>query len=106
MADLLIYQTSDPQFANRAVDALREAGIDSYSIGEGARELNATLGRWTDSQICIYIRQASEADSRRANEILVGLGGAMERPLRLPKPWLIVLIGAVLVVLGVLAATR
>jgi hypothetical protein len=102
MSDLLIYETSDPVFADRAIEALQAAGISCYRTGRGVRELNATIGRWTDDKVCIYIRQ--ESDVRQANEILIGLGAAVDKPLRLPSPWVLALVAAILVVIAVLSA--
>jgi hypothetical protein len=101
MSDLLIYETSDPVFADRAIEALQAAGISCYRTGAGTRELNATIGRWTDDQVCIYIRQ--ESDAREANELLIGLGAAVDKPFRSPSPWVLILVTAILVVLAILA---
>jgi hypothetical protein len=102
MSDVLIYETSDPLFADRAIEALQAVGISCYRTGRGARELNATIGRWTDDQVYIYIRQ--ESDARQANEILIGLGAAVDKPFRLPSLWILVLVAAILVVIAVLSA--
>jgi len=101
MSDLLIYETSDPVFADRAIEALQAARISCYRTGVGTRELNATIGRWTDDQVCIYVRQ--ESDVREVNEILIGLGAAADKPYRSPSPWVLILVTAILVVLAVLA---
>jgi len=102
MVDLLIYETSDPGFADRAIEALQGAGISSYRVGRGVKELNATIGRWTDDRIFIYIRK--ESDIRRANEILIRLGAAVNKPFTPPSPWVLVLISAILIVIAVLSA--
>ncbi len=99
-----MYQTSDPEFADRGVAALEKAGIACYRLGEGARKLDPTFGRWTDKQIGLYIKEPSEVP--RANEILVSLGAVVDTPIRIPRAWIIVLALAALVVLGVLAAGR
>ena len=101
MPELLIYQTSDPKFADRVVEALHRASISGHRSGGGVQELNATIGRWTDDQVCIYILQ--ESDARRANEILIGLGGAVDKALKLPSPWVVLLVSAILVVVAVLS---
>lgn len=104
MPDLLIYQTSDPEFVDRAIRALDDAGISCYRVGRGARELNATTGHWTDDQVCIYVRQGN--DVRRANDILIGLGAAVDKPVRLPSGWALVLIVAVVVVIIIVSLKR
>ena len=102
MSDLLVYETSDTVFADRAIEALQAAHISCYRTGRGVRELNATIGRWTDDKVYIYIR--NESDVRRANEILIGLGAAVDKPFKHPNPWAVFLVAAILVVLAVLAA--
>jgi hypothetical protein len=43
MSDVLIYQTSDPRFAERAVQALQQAEIPCYRTGTGYAELHTGL---------------------------------------------------------------
>jgi hypothetical protein len=102
MADVLIYQTSDPEFADRAVEALREAGIDCHRRGQGVRRLNATTGNWTDKQVYIYVHR--EEDSRRANEILTHLGAVVDTPRRSPNRWLLFILATGLTVIALLVA--
>jgi len=64
--------------------------------------LNATFGHWTGDQVYIYLGE--KCDAHRANHILVRLGAAIDKPFRLPNPWLLILIVAVLIVLAVLSA--
>jgi len=97
MSDFLIYQTSDPEFAGRAIEALDAHGIPCYRVGRGVQNLNATIGRWTDDQISIYVRQ--QRDVSQANEILIGLGAVVEKPLRLPSGWVLALLVGVLVII-------
>jgi hypothetical protein len=104
---VLIYETTDPAFAARAVSTLEDAGIAAYKIGKG---YSATyVGRMlpTESQICIYIEQ--ESDAGRANEILLKLGavpeesiGAVLKSYRL----LLVLAALVAITLGALIAAN
>jgi hypothetical protein len=101
MSDVLIYQTSDSKFADRAIEGLRKAGISCYRIGRGTPDLNATIGRWTDDQVSIYIER--EGDARRANDILIQLGGTLEEPFRLPNRWVLALLAAILTVLVILS---
>lgn len=96
MPDILIYQTSDPEFAERAVQVLSDAGISCYRRGRGTSVLRATIGRWADSQIFIYLHD--EADSRRANQILIGIGAAVSRPVTLPKGWMIFIFIVVVII--------
>jgi hypothetical protein len=102
MANLLIYQTSDPDFAERAIDALREAGMECHRSGQGARRLSSTTGNWTDKQIFIYIHR--EEAYQRANEVLIGLGAAVDKPLKTPNRWLLLILAAVLAVIALLVA--
>jgi len=101
MSDLRIYQTSDPDFADRAIRGLRDAGIACYQLDQGAPTLNASIGRWTDDQISIYIER--EADGRVASDILLKLGASAKQPVRLPNRRMLALVVAVLAVLVLLS---
>jgi hypothetical protein len=84
----LVYATTDPDFADSAITAMRAASIPCYRVGHGYSHAAAELGRAsTESQICIYIER--DIDFAEANRILVGLGAAVEQP---PPAWLIALI--------------
>jgi len=84
----LIYETTDPDFADGAVRALQRADIPCYRVGHGYTSAAADLGRAaTESQICIYIER--DTDYAEANRILVSLGAAPETS---PPAWLIGLI--------------
>jgi hypothetical protein len=83
VSDVLIYQTSDPRFAERAVQALQQGEIPCYHTGTGYAELHPGLNLDLSSGICIYIRNPH--DYRRANELLVEIGAAVEEPLKLPS---------------------
>jgi hypothetical protein len=76
---MVIYETDDSAFAASAVEALKEADIDSYTTGG-----RLSLGP-SDPTICIHIR--NDADYPRANEILIRNGAVVEPPLRLPTGW-------------------
>jgi hypothetical protein len=102
MADSLIYQTSDPKFADRAIEALLKAGIPCYRTGRGTARLNATIGRWTDDQVCIFVRHQS--DCRRANEQLIKLGAYVDRPKKLPSRWIVAIVILTLLVLATVVA--
>jgi len=104
MNDLLVYQTSDPDFADRAVSALSEAGVPCYRTGIGARHLNATTGNWTDKQIFIYIER--QEDLERANEILIGIGAVVDEPPGFPHRWWLLILVAAVTVLALLVAKR
>lgn len=81
----LVYETTDEDFANRAVAALQEADISSYRVGHGYRNDSAQpCGLPTESQICIYIER--DTDHAEANRILISLGAVVENP---PPRWLI-----------------
>jgi hypothetical protein len=76
---VLIYETTDPEFAARAVSALEDAGIAAYKTGTGYSETFHGRMLPTESQVCIYIEQ--ESDAGRANEILLKLGAVPEEPI-------------------------
>jgi hypothetical protein len=82
---VLLYETNDTRFANRAIEALRRADIPCYRVGSGSGDgspmnLMMALG---ESRICIHVER--DSDYRRANDILIALGAAREEPLRLPS---------------------
>jgi hypothetical protein len=97
MPDVLVYETSDPDFANRAIEALNQADIPSFKTGTGYRDLRPGLRQDLGNTICLYIRR--QVDYARANAILIRLGAYVERPpeLRVRKSML-VLVGALIAV--------
>jgi hypothetical protein len=80
----LIYETTDTEFADRAIDALKNAGITCYRTGRGNSSSSAYPGKgYTEDQVCLHIEKASDYAS--ANNILVKLGAVVEEPPRLPS---------------------
>ena len=68
----LVYETTDTDFANRALDAFAEAGIPGHRIGSGRSNSAGYIGKGaSDNQVCIYIE--SDTDFRRADDILLRL---------------------------------
>ncbi len=99
MPDLLLYQTSDQDFADRAVGEMLKDGIPSYRTGTSYADVRGdNLG----AGVCIYIRQ--KADYRRANDILIRLGAAVETPFRPPPRGLVLLLAAAVTALIILVA--
>jgi hypothetical protein len=99
MSELLVYQTSDPRFADRAIEAMTEANIPCFQTGRGWVDISRAVLPDLGGGICIYIRDA--VDAARANAILIELGAVIETPPKLPSRrviFLIVLIVTVLVV--------
>ena len=90
----LLYETTDPEFADSAIRALGEAGIPCYPVVQG-------YAHGAQSAVSIYIER--NTDYTEANRILIGLGAAVEEP---PPAWLISLImlvaalGAVWIAVG------
>lgn len=99
----LVYETTDPDFADRAIKAMREADIPCYRVGHGYTwNAAGTSGRAAaENQICIYIER--ETDYAEANRLLVKLGAVVEKP---PPGWAVVafLIVAALVAVWVAVA--
>lgn len=78
---MLIYTTDDGVFAEKAVETLLSEGIQAYSTGN----INGYIPTGPEPY-CVYIE--SDSDRVRANEILLEMGAAPEKPLRLPTgPW-------------------
>lgn len=100
MSDVLVYQTSDPDFADRAADAMTAAGISCYRTGRGYTDLRP--GIWRDLDSCIFIRR--QEDYARANEILRDLGAARDEPNRLPSLRVLFLLVFVVTVIAVVVA--
>jgi hypothetical protein len=87
VADVLLYQTMDSEFAASAIEALRAADIACYKTGTSWTSL--WYGKGLDAE-SIFIHRAG--DYARANGILIALGAAVEEPvtwLRRPVIWLL-----------------
>jgi hypothetical protein len=78
---ILLYETDDDQFAERALLALKIAGIASYHWGPAIMGDGTGRGR-TGGKAGIYIER--EVDYRVANDILIRLGAARAKRIRLP----------------------
>jgi hypothetical protein len=102
MPDVLVYQTSDPRFADRAVEAMTQAGISSFRTGSGYADLRPGIRQDLEAGVCIYIRR--EEDYARANQILRDLGAALDEPVKLPSRRVLFLLALIAAVLGILAA--
>jgi hypothetical protein len=95
----LIYETTDTDFADRAIEAMRKADIDCYRVGHGYSTRSAYVGRGgTESQVCLYVER--DTDCARANEILLELGAVMDDP-KLPPRWVVLLLLALATAIGV-----
>ena len=81
---LLVYETDDDDFVGRALEELISAGIPCYRWGPATAGDGSFRGR-TGATAGIYIER--DGDYAAANEILVKLGAAQEKPLRLPASW-------------------
>lgn len=102
MSELLVYQTSDPGFANKAIDAMEAVDIPCFQTGHGWVDLR--LARGLGEGICIYIRD--EGDAPRANQILIDLGAVVEQPVKLPSQRVLVLVTALITALAIYVATH
>lgn len=97
----LVYETTDPDFADRAITAFREADISCHRLGQGYHDDAAHLyGLPTESQISIYIER--DTDYMEANRILISLGGAVVE--RSPPLWIVLGLIAVAAIVAILAA--
>lgn len=102
MSDFLLYQTSDPNFADEIVEALRASGIEAYRVGEGVERIHAVHRRSYADLVSIFVK--SESDLARANDIAVKLGAIVEPPRRKLQPWQMVLITALIVFISLFVA--
>jgi len=80
--EVLLYQTSDPEFADRAIAALDHAGIPSYRLGAGFYSDSPVPRRNLGLGISIYIRH--DKDYAEANAIIIKLGAVVEPRIVLP----------------------
>jgi len=80
----LIYETTDTDFADRAIEALRNAGIPGIPSYRGYSSGSSYPGKgFTEDEVCLYIE--NELDYRPANDILIKLGAVVEEPPKLPS---------------------
>jgi hypothetical protein len=80
----LVYETTDADFADRAITAMRESDISCYRIGRGYSSSAAYTGKgFTEDQVCLYIGR--DSDYTRANEILIQIGAVNDSVPRLPS---------------------
>jgi hypothetical protein len=98
----LVYETTDTDFADRALEAMRQAHILCYRTGQGYQTEAWYSGRGSsESQVCIYIER--DTDFAEANRILIGLGAVEERPPPLRLVLGLLLIAAILAIWAALA---
>jgi len=96
----LVYETTDADFADRAIQALRDAKIPCHRTGRGYHSQSLHPGKGsTEDQVCIYIER--DTDCAEANRILIGLGAVVERS---PPLWLIAGIVLVAAIVAIWAA--
>lgn len=98
MPDILVYQTSDARFADKAVEAVGQAGIDSFRTGSGYVDLRSAVRHDLSSAICIYIRR--QEDYSRANQILRDLGAVVDEAVKLPPRRVLFLLAFVAAVIA------
>ena len=77
---LLVYETEDDGFVDRALQELISAGIPCHRSGPAAVGDGSYRGR-TGARAIIYIER--DSDYRAANKILIKLGPAQEKRVRL-----------------------
>jgi hypothetical protein len=92
---ILLYETDDDDFVDRALHELTTAGIRCHRWGPATVGDGSFRGR-IGGTASIYIEE--ETDYRAANQILVRLGAAQDKPIGLPSSWktrVILLIAAI-----------
>ena len=96
---LLVYETTDTDFADGAIEAMRDAGIPCYRIGRGYSNQTQYLQRgFSENQVCIYIDR--DTDYAQANEILIKLGAVTDDPARFLPKWVFALFAVIAVLLA------
>jgi hypothetical protein len=81
---ILLYETDDDDFVERALRELTTAGIHCHRWGPATVGDGSFRGR-VGGTASIYIEK--ETDYRAANEILVRLGASQDKPMGLPTSW-------------------
>jgi len=81
---LLLYETDDGDFVERALHELTTAGIACHRWGPATMGDGSSRGR-IGGTASIYIER--DADFRAANEILLKLGAAPDTAISLPTSW-------------------
>jgi len=104
VTDVLLYQTSDPRFADRAVEAMTQAGISCFRTGSGYADLRPGIRQDLASSVCIYIKR--NEDYSRANEILRELGAAPDEPIKLPSRRVLFVLALIATAVAIFIATR
>jgi Putative prokaryotic signal transducing protein len=99
LPEVLLYETSDPDFAERAVETLSQSEIPCRHSGTAYAALHPAQMGELGRGVCIFIERAE--DYRRANEILIGMGAAVDAPTKLPSRAIVL---AVAIALGVVIA--
>lgn len=103
MPDVLVYQTSDPRFADRAVETMTQAGIACYRTGSGYADLRPGIRQDLEAGVCIFIRR--EEDYSRANDILSEIGAAPDEPVKLPSRRVLFLLALIAAAVAIFIAT-
>ena len=99
MADVLLYQTMDGDFADCAVEALTKEHIPCFRTGTAWE--NLWYGRSLNS-FSIFVRKADDYD--RASHILIGLGADVDESPSLLKERIFLVFGFAAVVTAVVVA--
>jgi hypothetical protein len=76
MADTLLYQTTDADLADDAVEALRRSGISCYRTGTVLPNVKGSIGE----TISIFVR--TPGDYGRASDLILKLGALPDEPTR------------------------
>jgi hypothetical protein len=101
----LVYETTDPDFADRALTAMRKHNIPCYRVGHGYSNKSAELGNFgralTENQICIYIER--DADYAAANRVLIDVGAVVDKPI--PK-WVFAAFAALAAIVSIWLAVE
>lgn len=97
----LIYETTDSDFAERAVEALLEAQIQCYCTGISYSKNYVPKGQ---APLCIFITDDNAYS--KASGILLGLGAAPDQAAKIPTRWVVVLVVLVAFAMVVLALTQ
>ena len=99
---MLLYETTDADFAERALAALGEARIPCYKTTTSVLSNKYAIPAADDAKFYLFLERPD--DYRPANDILIRLGAAVDLPPKLPSIRVLVAIAAVAVVLAAIVA--
>ena len=99
---MLFYDTTDEGFAERALAALRAAGISCYKISTSVLGNKSLVDVPDDVHFYLHVERST--DYRAASDILIKLGAVVDGPSPLPPLPVLILLAALAVAIAIFVA--